>query len=44
MTEVNGIPVWTAHPETGVAEAVAALLVEFCKKVDKRKCNLPDEQ
>jgi hypothetical protein len=31
-------------PETGVAEAVAALLVEFYKKVDKRKRNLPDGQ
>ena len=44
MTEVNGTPVWTAHPETGVAEAIAALLVEFYKKVDKRKRNLPDGQ
>jgi hypothetical protein len=37
MTEVNGTPVWTAHPETGVAEAIAALLVEFYKQVDQRK-------
>ena len=44
VTEVNGTPVWTAHPETGVAEAVAALLVEFYKKVDKRKRNLPNGQ
>jgi hypothetical protein len=44
VTEVNGTPVWTAHPETGVAEAVAALLVEFYKKVDKRKRNLSDGQ
>lgn len=31
VTEVNGTPVWTAYPETGVAEAIAALLVEFYK-------------
>jgi hypothetical protein len=37
ITEVNGTPVWTAHPETGVAEAIAALLVEFYKQVDQRK-------
>lgn len=37
VTEVNGTPVWTAHPETGVAEAIAALLVEFYKKVDARR-------
>ena len=37
MTEVNGTPVWTAHPETGVAQAIAALIVEFYKKVDNRK-------
>jgi len=37
VTEVNGTPVWTAHPETGVAEAIAALLVEFYKRVDARK-------
>lgn len=29
VTEVNGTPVWAAHPETGVTEAIAALLVEF---------------
>jgi hypothetical protein len=34
ITEVNGTPVWSAHPETGVAEAIAALLVEFYKRVD----------
>ena len=44
VTEVNGTPVWTAHPETGVAEAIAALLVEFYKKVDKRRRDLPDHQ
>jgi hypothetical protein len=44
VTEVNGTPVWTAHPETGVAEAIAALLVEFYKKVDKRRRHLPDGQ
>ena len=43
VTEVNGTPVWTAHPETGVAEAIAALLVEFYKKVDKRRRDLPDQ-
>jgi len=41
MTEVNGTPVWTAHPETGVAEAIAALLVEFYKEVDQRKRQRP---
>jgi hypothetical protein len=41
VTEVNGTPVWTAHPETGVAEAVAALLVEFYKKVDKAEAQPP---
>jgi len=44
VTEVNGTPVWTAHPETGVAEAIAALMVEFYKKVDNRKRHLPDGQ
>jgi hypothetical protein len=44
VTEVNGTPVWAAHPETGVAEAIAALLVEFYKKVDKRRSHLHDEQ
>jgi hypothetical protein len=44
VTEVNGTPVWTAHPETGVAEAIAALLVEFYKKVDKHRRHLPDGQ
>jgi hypothetical protein len=44
VTEVNGTPVWTAHPEAGVAEAVAALLVEFYKKVDDRRHHLPDGQ
>jgi hypothetical protein len=44
LTEVNGTPVWTAHPETGVAEAIAALLVEFYKKVDKRRRDLLDQQ
>lgn len=37
VTEVNGTPGWTAHPETGVTEAIAALLVEFYKRVDARK-------
>jgi hypothetical protein len=44
MTEVNGTPVWTAHPETGVAEAIAALLVEFYKRVDKRRRDVADQQ
>jgi hypothetical protein len=44
VTEVNGTPVWTAHPETGVGEAIAALLVEFYKRVDARKHHLSDEQ
>ena len=44
VTEVNGTPVWTAHPETGVAEAIAALMVEFYKKLDNRKRRLPDGQ
>ena len=44
VTEVNGTPAWTAHPETGVAEAIAALMVEFYKKVDNRKRHLPDGQ
>jgi len=44
VTEVNGTPVWTAHPETGVAEAIAALMVEFYKEVDSRKRHLPDGQ
>jgi hypothetical protein len=41
VTEVNGSPVWTDHPEAGAAEAITALLVEFYKQVDKRKRNLP---
>jgi hypothetical protein len=40
VIEVNGTHVWTAHPETAVAEAIAALLVEFYKKVDKRRRDL----
>ncbi len=44
MTEVNGTPVWTAHPEMGVTEAIGALLVEFYKKVDERRRRLPDGQ
>jgi hypothetical protein len=44
VTEVNGTPVRTARPETGVAEANAALMVEFNKKVDNRKRHLPDGQ
>jgi len=44
VTKVNGTPVWTAHPETGVAEAIAALLVEFYKKVDNRRRHLPHGQ
>jgi len=44
VTEVNGTPVWTAHPETGVGEAIAALLVEFYKRVDARKHHFSDEQ
>jgi hypothetical protein len=44
VTEVNGTPVWTAHPETGVAEAIAVLLVEFYKKVDNRRRHVSDGQ
>ena len=44
VTEVNGTPVWTTHPETGVTEAIAALLVEFYKKVDKHRRDLHDRQ
>lgn len=44
ITEVNGTPVWTAHPEIGVAEAIAALLVEFYKQADNRRRRLPDRQ
>ena len=31
MTEVNGTPVWSAHPELGVTQAVMSLLAEFLK-------------
>jgi hypothetical protein len=41
MTEVNGTPVRTAHPDTGLAEAIAALLVELYKQVDQRKRQRP---
>ena len=44
VTEVNRSPVWTNHPEMGVTEAIAALLIEFYKDVDKRKRHLPDGQ
>lgn len=44
VTEVNGTPVWTAHPEIGVSEAIAALLVEFYKEVDKRRRGLSNQQ
>jgi hypothetical protein len=40
VTEVNRSPVWTEHPDTGVTEAMAALLIEFYKEVDKRKRHL----
>ena len=40
VTEVKRSPVWTEHPETGVTEAIAALLIEFYKEVEKRKRDL----
>jgi len=42
VTEVNRSPVWTDHPEIGVTEAIAALLIELYKEVGKRKRHLPD--
>jgi hypothetical protein len=44
VTEVNRLPVWTDHPETGVIEAIAPLLIEFYKEVDERGRHLPDGQ
>jgi hypothetical protein len=43
VTEVNRSPVWTEHPEAGVTEAIAALLIEFYKEVDKRKRHLSEQ-
>jgi predicted mannosyl-3-phosphoglycerate phosphatase (HAD superfamily) len=40
VTEVNGSPVWTEHPEIGATEAISALLVEFYKDVERRKKEL----
>ena len=44
VTEINGTPMWTAHPETGVGETIAALLVEFYKEVDRRRRHVPGGQ
>jgi hypothetical protein len=35
MRMVNGTVVWPKHPELGVQEAVAVLLVEFEKRLDR---------
>jgi hypothetical protein len=36
VTEVNGVPMWTEHPENGTAQAIACLLAEFYKDCDRR--------
>jgi hypothetical protein len=36
VTEVNGTPMWSAHPELGVTQAVITLMAEFYKVADHR--------
>lgn len=35
MRMVNGTVVWPEHPELGVQEAIAVLLTEFEKRLDR---------
>lgn len=43
VTEVNGTPVWSAHPELGGTQAVMSLLAEFRKVANNRATSLKEE-